>query len=203
MGETVGSSSLSDQGRLAGEVDPPEGPASRVSLGRPAPYEGPVLQAGGGMEIGESSARSHRTSGANHRSVVNTSTATPHAPKGCAGHCPCSRLLGEGASCSGPPADPKPALVPHPLGRSSRPSFLLAPALSPGRHPHSLQGHPEATLDPVDGLPLPSPPPPPPPRALGHPRPGRPLASLAPAAPAAAHLSPRPIRGGPPGPSAP
>ena len=154
----MGSSSLSDQGRLAGEVDPPEGPASRVSLGRPAPYEGPVLQAGGGMEIGESSARSHRTSGANHRSVINTSTATPHAPKGCAGHCPCSRLLGEGASCSGPPADPKPALVPHPLGQSSRPSFLLAPALSPGRHPHSLQGHPEATLDPVDGLPLPSPP---------------------------------------------
>ena len=36
------------------------------------------------------------------------------------------------------------------------------------------------------------------PRALGHPRPGRPLASLAPAAPAAAHLSPCPIKGGTP-----
>ena len=43
MGETVGSSSLSDQGCLAGEVEPPEGPALRVSLGRPVPHEGPVL----------------------------------------------------------------------------------------------------------------------------------------------------------------
>lgn len=41
------------------------------------------------------------------------------------------------------------------------------------------------------------------PRALGHPRPRRPLASLAPAAPAAAHLSPRPIKGGTPRPLCP
>lgn len=53
------------------------------------------------------------------------------------------------------------------------------------------------------GCPFPPPPPPPPPRALGHPRPGRPLASLAPAAPAAAHLSPRPIKGGTPRPLCP
>ena len=108
----------------------------------------------------------------------------------------------EGASCSGPPADPKTALVPHPLGQRSRPSFLLtAPGPAQLFPQEGVLTASKVTLRPHrtpwtgcrDA----------PPRALGHPRPRRPLASLAPAAPAAAHLSPRPIKGGTPRPLCP